>query len=428
MQSLDQTSWVCADIKSLKPNPRNPNKHSPEQIERLAKLLDFYGWRHPIIVSNQSGLIVAGHGRLEAAKKLGREKVPVHFQEFQSEEEELGFLTSDNAIASWAELDLGTINAFVPDLGPDFDLDLLGIKDFTLDASDKFEGDEDAVPETPIEPKVKRGELWILGEHRLLIDDCTVKENVERLMGGEKAELFFTSPPYSDQRDYSGSLDLSIEKLAGCLQAHASLYVVNLGYQRKEKQVFRYWDEWIKEAEKRDLKLLSWNIWDRGSPFSIGQQTAMFPIEHEWIFVFGFETKDLNRTIENKWGGLGRTGVTNREKDGTLKRRDPVLVQSHRPLGTVCRVGVDREQGIDHPAKFPVALPEEYIKACTSDGDGVIEPFCGSGSTLIACEKTNRRCFGMEIDPHYGAVIIERWQKFTGREAVREDGTKYSDL
>ena len=261
-----------------------------------------------------------------------------------------------------------------------------------------------------------------------MIDDCTVKENVERLMGGEKAELFFTSPPYSDQRDYSGSLDLSIEKLAGCLQAHASLYVVNLGYQRKEKQVFRYWDEWIKEAEKRDLKLLSWNIWDRGSPFSIGQQTAMFPIEHEWIFVFGFETKDLNRTIENKWGGLGRTGVTNREKDGTLKRRDPVLVQSHRPLGTVCRVGVDREQGIDHPAKFPVALPEEYIKACTSDGDGVIEPFCGSGSTLIACEKTNRRCFGMEIDPHYGAVIIERWQKFTGREAVREDGTKYSDL
>ena len=390
--------------------------------------MDFYGWRHPIIVSNQSGLIVAGHGRLEAAKKLGREKVPVHFQEFQSEEEELGFLTSDNAIASWAELDLGTINAFVPDLGPDFDLDLLGIKDFTLDASDKFEGDEDAVLETPIEPKVKRGELWILGEHRLLIDDCTVKENVERLMGGEKAELFFTSPPYSDQPDYSGSLDLSIEKLAGCLQAHASLYVVNLGYQRKEKQVFRYWDEWIKEAEKRDLKLLSWNIWDRGSPFSIGQQTAMFPIEHEWIFVFGFETKDLNRTIENKWGGLGRTGVTNREKDGTLKRRDPVLVQSHRPLGTVCRVGVDREQGIDHPAKFPVALPEEYIKACTSDGDGVIEPFCGSGSTLIACEKTNRRCFGMEIDPHYGAVIIERWQKFTGREAVREDGTKYSDL
>ena len=98
--------------------------------------MDFYGWRHPIIVSNQSGLIVAGHGRLEAAKKLGREKVPVHFQEFQSEEEELGFLTSDNAIASWAELDLGTINAFVPDLGPDFDLDLLGIKDFTLDASD----------------------------------------------------------------------------------------------------------------------------------------------------------------------------------------------------------------------------------------------------------------------------------------------------
>lgn len=127
--------------------------------------MDFYGWRHPIIVSNQSGLIVAGHGRLEAAKKLGREKVPVHFQEFQSEEEELGFLTSDNAIASWAELDLGTINNFVPDLGPDFDIDLLGIKDFVLEPADKFQGDEDAVPETPAEPKVKRGELWLMGAY-----------------------------------------------------------------------------------------------------------------------------------------------------------------------------------------------------------------------------------------------------------------------
>ena len=416
------------NVSALKEHPKNSNKHPTDQIERLARILEYQGWRYPVKVSRQTGYVTSGHGRILAAKLNGWREVPVSFQDYEDETQEWADVTSDNAIASWAELDLSTINAFVPDLGPDFDLDLLGIKDFTLDAADKYQGDEDAVPETPLEPKVKRGELWILGEHRLLIDDCTVKENVERLMGGEKAELFFTSPPYSDQRDYSGSLDLSIEKLAGCLQAHASLYVVNLGYQRKEKQVFRYWDEWIKEAEKRDLKLLSWNIWDRGSPFSIGQQTAMFPIEHEWIFVFGFETKDLNRTIENKWGGLGRTGVTNREKDGTLKRRDPVLVQSHRPLGTVCRVGVDREQGIDHPAKFPVALPEEYIKACTSDGDGVIEPFCGSGSTLIACEKTNRKCFGMEIDPHYGAVIIERWQKFTGREAVREDGTKYSDL
>lgn len=125
--------WV--EISSVKPNPKNPNKHSEEQIKRLVKLIQYQGWRHPIIVSNQTGFIVAGHGRLSAAKELGLLKVPVHRQDFQTEEQEYAFLVSDNAIASWAELDLASINAEVPMLGPDFDIDVLGIKDFEVDAN-----------------------------------------------------------------------------------------------------------------------------------------------------------------------------------------------------------------------------------------------------------------------------------------------------
>lgn len=170
------------DVSALKSHPKNANIHPTDQIERLARILEYQGWRYPVKVSRQTGYVTSGHGRILAAKLNGWREVPVSFQDYDDETQEIADVTSDNAIASWAELDLGTINAFVPDLGPDFNLDLLGIKGFELDASDKFHGDEDAVPETPIEPKVKRGELWILGEHRLLINDCTVKENVEKLL------------------------------------------------------------------------------------------------------------------------------------------------------------------------------------------------------------------------------------------------------
>lgn len=126
-------------IGDARVHPRNRNKHPDEQIARLAQIIEYQGWRHPIIISNLSGFIVAGHGRLEAAKKLGLKEVPVDFQDFANEEQEYAFLVSDNASALWAELDLSGINADLPDLGPDFDIDLLGIKNFKLDASQDLE-------------------------------------------------------------------------------------------------------------------------------------------------------------------------------------------------------------------------------------------------------------------------------------------------
>jgi hypothetical protein len=123
-------------IETLTPHPRNPNTHSREQIERLAKLIEYQGFRHPIIVSKRSGFVVAGHGRLEAAKRLAMTEVPVDEQDFESDEAEYAFLVSDNAIAQWASLDLSAINLELPELGPDFDIDLLGLKDFALDPSE----------------------------------------------------------------------------------------------------------------------------------------------------------------------------------------------------------------------------------------------------------------------------------------------------
>lgn len=124
-------------ICNVKPHPKNPNKHTNEQIERLSKLIQYQGWRHPIIVSNRSGFVVSGHGRLDAAQLLQLQTVPVSYQDFLSDEQEYAFLVSDNAIASWAELDLSSINAAIPDLGPDFEVDLLGMKIFEIEVADK---------------------------------------------------------------------------------------------------------------------------------------------------------------------------------------------------------------------------------------------------------------------------------------------------
>lgn len=129
-------------LHKIIPNPKNPNKHPPEQIERLARLIDYQGQRHPIIVSRRSGFVVVGHGRLEAIKKLGWAQAAVDFQDFENEAQEYAFVVSDNAIAEWADLDLGAINSEMLELGPDFDIDLLGLDGFKLDLSENGELDE----------------------------------------------------------------------------------------------------------------------------------------------------------------------------------------------------------------------------------------------------------------------------------------------
>jgi hypothetical protein len=127
------------EVHKIIPNPKNPNKHSEKQIERLSKIIDYQGQRHPVIISKRSGFVVVGHGRLEAIKKLGWEKCAVDYQDFENEAQEYSFVVSDNAIAEWAELDLSEINTEMLDLGPDFDVDLLGLKDFVIEPIEKFD-------------------------------------------------------------------------------------------------------------------------------------------------------------------------------------------------------------------------------------------------------------------------------------------------
>ncbi len=204
------TEILMVSVDAIAPNPKNNNKHTAEQKERAHKIFDYQGFRNPLTISKRSGLLVAGHLRLEVAKEKGIKELPCMYQDFESEEQEYAHMTADNALAAWAELDLAKINQDFLDLGPDLNVDWLGIKDFVIEPLDKLEPqcDEDEVPEH-VEPKTKRGDIYKLGNHRLMCGDSTMIDDVEKLMNGEKADMVFTDPPYniaSDAKNYVGEI------------------------------------------------------------------------------------------------------------------------------------------------------------------------------------------------------------------------------
>jgi len=381
-------------VTDLKPHPKNRNQHSFEQIDRLAQILDYQGIRAPIVISKLSGYIVKGHGTLKSIEKNKWTEAPVVYQGFESQEQEYLFLQSDNAIASWAELDLSGIHLDIGDLGP-FDLDLLGIKDFQLEPEPN-ENDTDETPEVPKEAKTKRGELWILGNHRLLIDDCTVKDNAERMMGGEKADMVYTDPPYGICLDGSYSSMPSRWNNESYKHKFKDIEGDNVDYdpspifQFKPKEMFIWgannFISRVPGAEKG-----SWMVWDKKVEANLDKMISG-----------DFELCWSKNRHKYAIGRFKFSGIFGTEKEDTKARV--------------------------HPSQKPVALHEWFFDRWGKDLISVVDLYLGSGSTLIACEKTNRKCYGMEIEPLYGDVIIQRWEKYTGKQAVREDGKKFSEL
>ena len=246
--------------------------------------------------------------------------------------------------------------------------------------------------------------------------------------------MLFTSPPYSDLREYEGNKDLSIDNLAKFLfvyKDYTDIMLVNLGLQYKNHEIYPYWNRYIDIAHECGLKFLAWNVWDKQTAGSIGMQKHMFPVRHEWIFVFGNEEKETNRTWEKKEESIKRKRLVQkrRQPDGST-RYSTVGDSSKKYKHMESVVQIFPELGkirAHHPATFPVKLPSEYIQALTDEGDIVIEPFCGSGTTLIACEQLNRRCYAMELEPKYIDVIIERWETLTGQKAVKINGSDEAD-
>jgi DNA modification methylase len=420
---------VDRKVSELIPYINNARTHSDAQVTQIAASIKEFGFTNPLLIDGDNG-VIAGHGRLMAAKKLGMEQVPTIELSHLTPTQKKAYILADNKLALNADWNDELLKLELIELNDaDFDLSLIGFDDFELDAlldEGGTEGltDEDEVPDAPAEPVTKRGDVWLCGEHRVMCGDSTMIDDVEKLMDGKKAELCFTSPPYTEQREYNGGKELSTEylvKFISTTYGKANFFAINLGYSRKDGSVDRYWDYYIKEAILCGLKLLSWNVWDKGECGSIGNQAAMFGITHEWIFVFGNDRKELNLTEANKSAGEQANHTGNRQADGLIKKSKERIVRPNSQLKTVYQcVAQKARDDINHPARFPVEFAQGYIEAMTDSGQYVYDPFGGSGSTLIACEKTNRINYSMELDERYCDVIVKRWQDFVGKQATLE--------
>lgn len=384
------------DPKDLKNHPKNRNKHGQDQIDRLAELYKYHGIRHPIIVSNLSKCIVAGHGRKLAAIRAGIDEMPVVYQDFETSEAEYAFIQADNAIATWAELDLAGINADIGDLGPDFDINMLGIQDFEIEPADKYQDkDADEVPEV-VDAIAKFGQIYSLGSHRLMCGDSTDPQAMSDLMGGQKADITFTSPPYNAGRTPNGNeqkyLNDSDDKSADDFRELLNKFTNNcLNFSdyvfsniqslsgNKVALIEHLYD--LKE------KFADTIIWDKKTA-EPAMARRVLNSRFEYIHIFSNEAK---RTVGK------------RDFRGTIAN----IFELNSRQG--------KEYAKIHKATFPVQLPEYFIENFTESS--CLDPFGGTGTTLIACEKKNRKCFMMELDPHYVDVIIARWEKFTGKKA-----------
>jgi DNA modification methylase len=395
------------DTHKLVPHPRNANKHPERQIDILAKLIDFQGWRLPIIVSKRSGFVVAGHGRLEAAKKLGHEQVPVSYQDFESEAQEFAFLISDNKSSSLAEHDDAFMIEGIKDLGldVDFDLDLLALPDLVLhDIDPSKEEIEDEVPEN-VETRAKPGDLWKLGEHRLLCGDATNIQHVERLMGGEKADLLLTDPPYNSNLD--GRHDAVYKGTAGTLSQTEN------------------WDKNFDVIPCLQNALI------------VSKPTANYFVFPGWypfwskVFPFFYNLGDDWAVKPFIW--CKKFAMSNLRGTSTSSATEPVIMAYRKGHDFVPKTGADNYDYVlassneggrsyEHPTSKPIKVIEHLV-TFSKDNSNVLDLFGGSGSTLIACEKTNRKCFMMELDPHYCSVILERWEKYSGKTAELLDNS-----
>ncbi len=398
-------------VDSLIPYARNARTHSEEQIAQIAASIREFGWTNPILTDGDKG-VIAGHGRLAAARKLELTEVPVIELGHLSPEQKKAYILADNRIALNSGWDEELLKLELQELqGVDFDLDLLGFGDDEIERllnGDQAGGgltEDDAIPEAPVDPVSRTGDLWILGNHRLLCGDSTVLSDVERLMGGQLADMAFTDPPYNV--DYGNSAK---DKMRG-----------------KDRRILNdaLGDGFYQFLYDACLNLL---VVTKGACYVCMSSSELHTLQKAWIDAGG------------KWS----TFIIWAKNTFTLGRSD--YQRQYEPILYGWKQGVDhfwcgdRDQSDIwnynkprvndlHPTMKPVELVERAIKNSSKSRDIVLDLFGGSGTTLIACEKTGRQARLIELDPKFADVIVKRWEEYTGQQAVREgDGVKFVEL
>ena len=383
---------------SLIPYVRNARTHSPQQVDKIAASIREFGFLSPIITDGQNG-ILAGHGRVMAAQKLGLDTLPTIDAAHLTEAQRRAYVLADNRMALDAGWDNDLLRIELQDLdAAGFDLALTGfdlgeIAALTLDETEGLT-DPDAVPDAPAVPVTALGDVWLLGRHRLMCGDSTSIDAVERLMDGQKADMVFTDPPYGMflDADYSGmksefKASTGGNKYNNIVGDHDDFNpeFINAIFAAFDycKEIFLWGADYYSELIPQKNNG-SWIVWDKRGDESADK---MFGSTFELCWSKARHKRMMARV---KWAG-----IFGMEKDDTKKRV--------------------------HPTQKPVDLVIWFFDYFSmADKKIIVDLFGGSGSTLIACEKTARDCRMMELDPKYCDLIITRWQNFTGQTATLE--------
>ncbi len=472
-----QLPWMAAKIvlrpaAELRPHAGNARVHSPEQLEQIKASMLAFGFTNPLLV-DEDGVLIAGHGRLDAALALGIAKVPVIVLRHLSPAQKDALRLADNRIAENATWDQALLRDALAGLQQAGEVDLLAIgfsrdeigailaaaheavtdgdardepESVDADGEPAGSGDDadadavdpaDAAPEPPRAAVTRPGDMWLLGEHRLLCGDSTEGTCVARLMAGERAALLFTSPPYGSQRNYTtggiGNWDALMQGVfqhAGDALADDGQVLVNLGLTHHDSEWHPYWQGWIEWMRTTGWRRFGWHVWDQGAGLP-GDWNGRLAPSFEFLFHFNRQARQANKIIPCKWAGdpLLMSGL--RRPDGTMSGNSHLgrPIQDFRIPDNVVRITRHKGRGIetDHPAVFPVKLPAFLMETYANEGDLVFEPFAGSGTTLLAGQRTGRRVRAIELAPAYVDLAIARWRQVHPdiRVTLEGDGRDY---
>ena len=409
MTNLQVVTWP---VEKLIPYARNARTHSDDQVAQIAASIAEFGWTNPIL-AGADGIVIAGHARLLAARKLRMTEVPVIVLDHLTESQRRALVLADNRLAlnaGWDEEMLRVELVALEEEG--FNLDVVGftedeIEDLLRDPDEGHAGntDDDSVPETPETAVTVVGDVWILGDHRLLCGDATQMDSVEKVMAGGLADMVFTDPPYNV--NYGATMK---DKLRGKKRKIAN---DNLGQD---------FEQFLRDACGNILAVTKGAI---------------------YVCMSSSELHTLQKAFREA-GGHWSTFVIWAKNTFTMGRSD--YQRQYEPMLYGWKEGTDhfwcgaRDQGDVwfvkkpvvndlHPTMKPVELVERAIRNSSKGRDTVLDPFGGSGTTLIACEKAGRQARLIELEPGYCDVIVRRWQEFSGKQAVLDgDGRPFKEL